>query len=183
MYYLRKTKSFGAYTALADSLREGALYKLLDGDEWRVYFEGEQVDNKMSNVRKSLAKKIDLLMAADREAFLYQEAFGINNGRRVVFPYNLVKKEEKIILYGAGAIGKQYFAQNMENQYCSVVGWVDKSYIDKGFPISAPEGIKRICFDKVIIAIENENVATAIKESLVQIGINEKQILWQYPYE
>lgn len=98
-----------------------------------------------------------------------------------VFPFDLVEKNESVILYGAGKVGKS-FAQQIElTRWCQRVLWVDKNYKDdklKGLGLENPELVKRIPFDKIIICIEKESVAKIIKEMLLGWGIQEEKIVF-----
>ena len=115
------------------------------------------------------------------EEFLFNR-FVKQKDRRVVFPESLVKQTDKVVIYGAGSVGKSYFAQNMENRYCMVVGWIDRNYLKKGYPVCSPKEIVNMSFDKIIIAIEDEDVAKTIAQDLTDLGVNKDCVLWEYPY-
>ncbi len=93
------------------------------------------------------------------------------------FPTQKVKKNENIILYGAGKMGKTYYTQNTLFQYCNIVVWVDKNYENLGFPVTGLESFSSVFFDKVLIAIENSEIVNVVTEQLVQIGISHEKII------
>lgn len=103
---------------------------------------------------------------------------------RYVFPYHKVKAKSKIILYGAGQVGKVFKEQMDKVRYCTVVLWVDRGFEElrkKDLKVSAPEQIEKTDHDYLVIAIENETVAQSVREELIKRGISEKKIAWEDP--
>lgn len=101
-------------------------------------------------------------------------------GERFLFPYDRLGDSRKIIIYGAGEVGKAYYRQLIENQYYQIVLWVDKRnemLIKKGLPVQTPKQIGRAVFDKIVIAIEDKEVRHKIKERLKKEGIEEDKII------
>ena len=45
-----------------------------------------------------------------------------------VFPFERIDKDEEIILYGFGKVGKQYFWQIRSGNYCRIKCIADKNY-------------------------------------------------------
>ena len=89
---------------------------------------------------------------------------------------------KKVILYGAGRVGKDYYQQICRYRQCNIVGWVDqtKQKIDY-FNIISKEEIININFDLIIIAVKDANVAKEIKDDLILIGIDATKISWDEP--
>ena len=102
-----------------------------------------------------------------------------------LFPYKLVQPESKIVLYGAGKIGKYYYNQICNSKYCELVLWADRNYKNilenENLPVGSPDEIQKTVFDSVLIAIEEESIANSIKKYLIQQGIKESIILWEKP--
>ena len=97
-----------------------------------------------------------------------------------VFPFSKVPKDAKIILYGAGLVGKNYFYQVQASNYCEIVSWVDKNYDDikmSRMKLCSPESIKRTQCDFTVIAIDNNVVKHKVKEFLFEIGIENNRII------
>ncbi len=93
------------------------------------------------------------------------------------FPTQKVKKNEKVILYGAGNIGKTYYTQNTLFRYCNFVAWVDKNHETLGFPVTGFESFSAVSFDKVLIAIENTEIVRAVTTELENLGIAHEKII------
>lgn len=100
------------------------------------------------------------------------------------FPYELIKKEDKVALYGAGNVGYSFYTQINENELCQLVAWVDngfKNHIRKGLPVQPVDALLRCHFDKVIVAVQNRDTALEIRENLIGWGIDEKRIIVDLP--
>lgn len=87
----------------------------------------------------------------------------------------------KIILYGAGVCGKEYYECIQEDENFNLVSWVDKKCFNQliqGYLIEEPSiGIKKE-YDKIIIAVKSESVAEEIRSELVQMGVKQENIIW-----
>jgi|GEM_PF-1432255 len=95
-----------------------------------------------------------------------------------LFPFDKVPKDSRIVLYGAGNVGKQFFAQIAETNFCKIVLWVDKNADLK--TTEKPEAITSLSindYDIVVIAIESELAAHDIKSLLMSYRVPENKIL------
>lgn len=116
-----------------------------------------------------------------REYFNYEKL--MRKDGTYLFPFELVGKASRIVIYGAGAVGKSYYRQIMHTAYCEVVAWVDRKYVCKGKEVSNPDIIyeRREAFDCIVLAINDKNVANNMKEELVKNGIDVKKVVWRSP--
>lgn len=115
--------------------------------------------------------------------------FGFGYG--VVIPYYLPpyerlnsEKMQKIVLYGAGNVGQDYFRALQMWNTAEVVLWADRQFEDykkKGLPVESVSSIGSICCDGVLIAVDNPKLAGQIREDLVNMGIEENKILYEKP--
>lgn len=97
-----------------------------------------------------------------------------------IFPYADIVKGQKVVLYGAGDVGKDLYIQAIQSGYCNIVAWVDsipEKYLHKGFPVKSKSEISNIEFDYIIICIWDRNIANEVKEELISIGIPQDKIL------
>lgn len=101
-----------------------------------------------------------------------------NNKSRHVFPYHLFKRGDRILLYGAGDVGLQFYYQAQHDQYVDVVGLVDINADKIGSPAQKPAEISKFVYDYVLICIERENVAKEVKKNLMENGIDFNCIKW-----
>lgn len=103
---------------------------------------------------------------------------------RFLFPKERIKRTDRIILYGAGVVGRQYYAQNLLYSFCSIIGWADRDYKklqEEGVDVISPEEISAREYDYVLIAIESQKTAMKIKRNLMNLSIPEEKIRWETP--
>lgn len=86
-----------------------------------------------------------------------------------LFPFAKVPYGSRIILYGAGDVGTQYYRQIMETNYCDVVAWVDNNaseYKELGFPVINREEMswQEIRAEYFVIAINHDGVADKVMQ-------------------
>ncbi len=113
-----------------------------------------------------------------------EDLFSLKIQYSYYMPFNLLEDRcLKLVLYGAGNVGKSYYKQLIQNKSISIVAWIDKglegNYIFD-YKISSSESLKNLEFDKVLIAIKDLETAKKIKKDL-RIYIAEDQILWEDP--
>jgi len=98
-------------------------------------------------------------------------------------PFSLLPKGGRIVLYGAGEMGKDYYRQITDTGFCEIVLWVDNDYLsfnDTGLFIRSPDDINNEIFDYVLIAILDNRVASEIKQLLINsYGVPENKLVWQ----
>lgn len=98
-----------------------------------------------------------------------------------LFPYEVLDRNKKIVLYGAGIVGKSYYRQLMENHYVKVSLWVDRSFQEIGnddYPVDDPAKIMDVEYDYILISGVNEDTQEKIRKNLVNnMGIAEDKII------
>lgn len=75
----------------------------------------------------------------------------------------------RIVLYGAGVVGKSYYRQLTSIQDMRLAAWVDRKLGGQKIydcEIEFPEVLKDIDFDRIIIAVKNQDIAAEIKKNL-----------------
>ena len=89
---------------------------------------------------------------------------------------------KKIILYGAGKVGKSYYEQ-FKQFNVNVVLWVDKNAEFLGDNrISSVDRISDFEQENIIVAIESEKVALTISNELNEkYGVDRNRIIWKRP--
>ena len=108
--------------------------------------------------------------------------------RALLFPFERVEKNAKIILYGAGVCGYSFYRQihHTKGSYCDIVAWVDKnshSEIMQKMKIVNPFDFdwKNTDYDYVVIAAEYEDTANAIRKDLHNFPVDDSKIIWKQP--
>ena len=114
---------------------------------------------------------------------IFQPVAGnMNFQEQYLFPFELINKKERIILWGAGKVGTQYYNQVKCSGYCDIIAWVDqnwKSY--KNEAVSSPENIAKLKADHIVIAIKQSVHVEKVVEQLGSMGIDSNKIVWRYP--
>lgn len=122
------------------------------------------------------------------KVFLFQSIYGvfeiIPTRSIYLFPFELIKVNSSIVIYGAGKVGISYVENILKSGYAKLEGWVDKNYervINDKYVLETPDILQRREADYVVIAIENEEIVLEIKENLKMLGIGENKIIWRKP--
>lgn len=94
-------------------------------------------------------------------------------------------ENKRIVLYGAGKVGKDFYYQISRNAQCEIVAWIDKENygVFNLIPIEKPEILRRLDFDILLIAVKNKKVVDEIKKELIQSSLYDGSfsIIWQEP--
>ncbi len=91
--------------------------------------------------------------------------------------------DRKIVLYGAGIVGKSYYRQLTGINNIRLAAWVDRKLGGQQiyeYEIEFPEALKEIDFDKIIIAVKDQDIAAQIKENLGK-EFGENRVVCAYP--
>lgn len=90
----------------------------------------------------------------------------------------------KMVLYGAGKVGRDYYELLHKLMPGKVVLWVDKAWQNYNgkYEVCPVKEIKAVNFEQILIAVESEETAKEIKCSLAEeYGISDSKMLWQKP--
>ncbi|MEE3453179.1 glycosyltransferase family 2 protein [Dialister sp.] len=122
--------------------------------------------------------------------FIGHVFWGLNYmmGLQVRIPYYVpdlaaFQPDEKLLIYGAGMVGKDYY--HFMKLFCPerIAGWADRRAGElqkEGFPVIHPDQIAACPYDKILLAVMFEDGAEKIKRDLVGMGIPGERIVW-YP--
>ncbi len=170
-------KSYEAFSKLYDALQSEYIEKL--------EFEESITNNLLSFDALEWIQKVK---RSDKETFVFElkensKRGAFYFGTDVIFPHSLIKKEEDVILYGAGNIGTGFYLQNMQHHYCNLVAWVDKNPDGKQIPVQGLSALKTIKCDKIIIAIDSAAVFEEVSNYLLGIGFAKEQIIYGIPQQ
>ena len=149
----------------------------------RVYKEiqhlSEYVDRNEERMHSHiLSDKNNWLQLMDKVRNLPADPHGVLVYR---FPYELFSENDRVVLYGFGAIGATFYWQNQQYTFCDIVACVDRNADKEAFP-SVPlirlEELGEQVYDYILIAITNKKVAMDIKDVLLNMGVKEEAIKW-----
>lgn len=100
------------------------------------------------------------------------------------FPDGFIPNGAKVILYGAGNIGTNYYNYIKATDCCKVVAWVDaavEKYRNIGKKIENIEEVIDLEYDIILISVMSESVAQLIHNDLRKKGIDKRKIMWTKP--
>lgn len=120
---------------------------------------------------KSWAKE-DMSAELLRMCRKYQKSQENVKEKHWLFPFDKVEKNARIVIYGAGDVGQDYYKQLVQTGFCEVVAVADKSYekyTDCEYEVCAPEKIAELEFDYVVLAIRADKIRAIVKENLLQM--------------
>ena len=94
---------------------------------------------------------------------------------KYMFPYNQIPEGSKIVIYGAGCVGKEvHLVQSKRNIY-NITAWVDKNseeYVKMGMEVATPEELIKHEFDYIVVAVECESVFEEICNEILKNNWN-----------
>lgn len=97
------------------------------------------------------------------------------------FPYSSIPKKSNVVIYGAGDVGRDYYRQIKESEYCNIVLWVDRNYKEvklEGLPVESCDRINETFYDYIIIATVEQVIHDSIVRDLIHMGIDKEKIIW-----
>lgn len=104
---------------------------------------------------------------------------------KYIFPYEKIKKDSRIIIYGLGVVGCSYVEQIHNTKYCSIQYIIDNakgksSRIYTGIPVytldEAP--LEKTEFDTILVAVSNIDMQESIDRSLAELKIDKTKIIF-----
>lgn len=97
------------------------------------------------------------------------------------FPWDEIASGSSIVIYGAGLLGQSYLRQISAASYCFVAAVCDqniKKIHNLVGPLVSKEELLSLEFDSLLIAVENKDVASTIRQDLIALGVPEEKIKW-----
>lgn len=92
--------------------------------------------------------------------------------------------DKKVVIYGAGMVGQDFYAQFSLYKECNIVAWIDKAYSSYALEyceVCPIEILDSLEYDVVVIAISNGNVVDEIVDVLLQMGVDKNKVVWKPP--
>lgn len=98
------------------------------------------------------------------------------SSKHYLFPFGKVNRGDDIIIYGLGNVGKEYVEQIHKTGYCNIVAIVDR--YSEAADFHALTDMKKLKFDRVVIAITDEKMKRQIAADMITIcGIPTEKII------
>ena len=93
------------------------------------------------------------------------------------FPYERVNCGSNVVIYGAGAVGRDFVNQIEKTNYCNIVMWMDKNYENFDEKVVNPAEIVNVNYDYVIIAILNKDIINEVQQYLALKKVDANKII------
>lgn len=91
-------------------------------------------------------------------------------------------RNKKIVIYGAGNVGKDIYIQLCKYSDIQIVDWIDKNNDKYNYhycPVNNVSVLPLLEYDIILIAVLRENVAKSIKNDILSMGCDVRKILWK----
>lgn len=103
----------------------------------------------------------------------------LRNQYEYLFPFEKIDKGSKVIIYGAGEIGQEYYKQIQLTNYCEIVCFADRNaelYYSEN--VVMPNRVFDIEFDFLLIALKMESSARDVERTYIKGGIPKDKIIY-----
>lgn len=167
VFYLDEVKNYAAFLRLYHEFKE-------------KYYEALDLSGVPEN-RFSIPYWVTFRNAfRDMNAgeYLYSRMYGLTPFKSQAAWKGEIPVNAKVVVYGAGKIGTGIFSEIMQEKNYKVLAWVDAQYEKIGYPVVAPEEIKTLDFDFVLVAVESESLYQDICQYLRKWKVSESKICW-----
>ena len=122
-----------------------------------------------------------LLYSYKPRHYNYQAKFSSKKSGYYLFPFEMIEKGSRIIIYGAGVVGQSYWQQVMLSNYCDIVFFVDKNYLqfelNRPFEVRSVDELVNYEFNYILIAVNAQAHINEIKTALDTKNIPEQKIV------
>lgn len=135
--------------------------------------------NKTVEDRDAYVQELLFDIATIREAA--EQIRWMRYGKRWRFPEQLIPAKSKIVFYGFGEVGRDWYHDIQRSEDLDLVMVVDKNYKKfqgESVKVHPIEDIKKVDYDYVLITIIEEKIAEKVRNFLIDQGILPEKILW-----
>lgn len=111
------------------------------------------------------------------------DTYGIGIVDLYRLPFRCSDIGKRVVLYGAGRVGKAYYRQLAQMQFIRIAAWIDKGKVGQSifdYEIQAIEDLRDREFDKIIIGVKDTDTAEEIRKELSTL-VPARKILWKEP--
>lgn len=152
--------------------------------------EFERVVALLAHLKKILEKETDrnVLMGHlgqyAKFLFLQRQLWWFDkDSDKLLTPFGGIEYGSKVIIYGAGAFGKEMYQYLMEDHKAEVTGWYDREFEicqREGYPVRDPQTLVNSLeeSDYIIIAALKESISESIQKDIYQMRVKDSRIRW-----
>lgn len=170
------------------SIREGSITNV---EREMAFFKELKLYQVLFDVNKQLLNPVDdssmyMWIREKTKDLMTQTSDAVPQNERVQYYFRNsdLFKGKSVVIYGAGVVGKDYYAQLIQQGDCNVVGVFDQGWKSKKineFEVFDPNLVKNLEYDFVIIAMRDKNLASSVRQELEKMGVSPMKIIWEKP--
>lgn len=174
-------RSFYHYVTRIGSLTNRKIYQILE-DRMKL---NEKIRALFAN-----NTKVDIC-EEDLDSFFLRDIMmilkkGIGNESIQVYKFPHYKKlvGKRIVLWGAGKVGMDYYSQLSRDRSIEIVAWIDKNANQISLEyatVRLPEVVSQLTYDFIIIAMLSKDETNSLMRELDKLEIDREKVLWDYP--
>lgn len=100
---------------------------------------------------------------------------------KYLFPFEKIKPDTKILIYGAGDMGHAYLKQVMMTGYCTCIGFLDRAYKQCSravVPVYPPEKVQNLAYDYIVIALKTKIHLRGVTALLESLGVKRNCLIY-----
>ena len=171
-YFYDKIGCFEPFEYLHNKYRDEIFERLDIKGQNEDYFYDKRVYMWCSHVIDNAAGEILLKTA---------RAYGSENTTSILrfqFPYDKIPRDCRIVILGAGIIGRHFYSQIMLNGWCDIVLWAETENRNNLKYISKYEELENAKFDYAIIAYAQPHLINNAVEYIKNMGVSENKIIF-----
>ena len=97
-----------------------------------------------------------------------------------LYPFNDIKSEDNLIIYGGGTFGQHLYKKIVNYKTHNILAWVDekhKHYSKLNLPVTGFDKIKNIKYDIILIALIDEDNSNKALSKLIKHGTDKEKII------
>ena len=180
-------------------LSKCALYHYVVKKESLSHLQGTKYAMKEIELNSNIAKIIhnydeQIYLRLEKHICYYSNNKLLNmieriNGEKIYmqrFYYRNIEglRGKRVAIYGAGVVGRDYYAQLCRYKDIVIAGWFDTNWQEYHYDYVSIKGIDQMCnytFEKIIIAVNEEEMAKEIEHMLLEYGQPKEKIVWKKP--
>lgn len=152
-------------------LKVYAVYKYMQGLFDHRCFTKEMRWQSEIYITELLYKGINTLLGFENKNFLWIDPYWLDR----------IPEHSRIILYGAGELGRKYHKQLQSRKNLHYITCIDFAYeklSSEEFVVESPDTVKNDTYDYIVITIKNPQKAGDVRGDLIKRGVAEDKILW-----
>lgn len=152
-------------------LKVYAVYKYMQGLFAHACFTKDMRRQSEIYITELLYKGINTLLGFENKNLLWIDPYWLDR----------IPAGSRIILYGAGELGRKYRKQLRSRRDLHYITCIDFAYerlSSEAFVVESPQAVRSYAYDYVVITIKNPQKAQGIRKELEKTGIAEDKILW-----